>query len=75
MYYNRIDLTEGIDVAKSNNSKDWMACHCWFFNDGFKFQDSVCNSFHDLMMLCLNLSEIAVTTVKNVDYHCIIYGT
>ena len=28
----------------------------------------VCNDCHDLM-LCLYLSDIAIITVKNVDYH------
>ena len=36
-----------------------------FFNHGFKFQDSVCNGCHDLTMLCLNLSDIAIIT-----YYC-----
>ena len=26
-YYDRIDLSEGTDVAKSNNSKECIACH------------------------------------------------
>ena len=25
------------------------------------------------MIFCLNLSDIAIITAKNVDYHCIIY--
>ena len=24
-------------------------------------------------MLCLNISDIAIVTVKGVDYHCILY--
>ena len=42
------------------------------FNLGFKFQDYVCNGCHDLSMLCLNISNIAIITVKNIDYCCII---
>ena len=38
-----------------------------FFNHELKFQDSVCNGCHDLTMLFLNISNIAVITVKNVD--------
>ena len=34
---------------------------------GFKFQDSVCNSCHDLTMLCVNFSDIDIITVKNVN--------
>ena len=41
--YDRIDISEGIDLAKSNNSKKCMICYCWFFNFEFKFQDSVGN--------------------------------
>ena len=63
LYYNRIDIHEGIDVAKSNNSKECISCHCLFFNHGFKFQDSVSNGCHDLTMLCLNISNIAIIIV------------
>ena len=31
MYYNRIDISKGIDLAKSNRSKECMICHHWFF--------------------------------------------
>ena len=70
--YDRIDLSEGIDVAKSN-SKECMIYLYWFFNHGFKFQDCVCNGCHDLTMLFLDLSDIAIITVKNVDYCYIIH--
>ena len=43
-----------------------------FFNHGFKFQDSLFNSCHDLKILCLNISDIAIVTIKTVDYCCII---
>ena len=43
-----------------------------FFNPGFKFQDYVCNDCHDLGLLCLNINDITIITVKNVDYRCII---
>ena len=35
---------------------------------------SVCNGCHDSTMLHINISDIAVTTVKNADYHCIIHN-
>ena len=68
LYYDR---SEGIDTAKSNNSKESMVCHYWYFNQEFKLQNFVCKGCHDLIILCLNLSDIAIITVKNVDYHCI----
>ena len=50
LYHNRIDLSEGIDPNKTKNSKEWVVWHYWFFNHGFKFQDSVCDGCHDLTM-------------------------
>ena len=51
-----------------------MICHYWFFNHGFKFQYYVCNGCHDLTMLSVNISDIAIITVKNVNYRYIIHN-
>ena len=51
-----------------------MICHYWVFNDGFKFQDSVCNGYHDLTMVSININNIAIITVNNVGYCCIIHS-
>ena len=73
LYHDRIDLSEGIDPGKSNNSKECIACLYWFFNHGFEFQDFVCNVCHDLTMLRLNISDNVIIIVKMVDYRCIIH--
>ena len=31
LYYDKIDLSEGTDVAQRNSSKECMVCHYWFF--------------------------------------------
>ena len=49
-----------------------MIYHYWFFNHGFEFQNSVCNVCHDLAMLSANISDIAIITIKNIDYRCIL---
>ena len=74
IYYNRIDISEVIDLTKSKNSKECMICHYWFFNHGLKFQDSVCNGCHVFTMLYVNISDIAIITTKNVNYRCIIHS-
>ena len=71
LYYDKIDKSKGIGLAKSNSSKEFMICLYWFFNHGFKFQDSVWNGGHDLMILCLNISDIGIISVTHVDYRCI----
>ena len=73
LYYDRLDINGRTGLAKSNNSKECMICHYWFFNHRFKFNDSVCNGCHDLTMLGLNMSDIIIITVKNVDHRCIIH--
>ena len=41
LYYDRIDISEGIDPAKSNESRECMNSHYFFFNHGFKFRNYV----------------------------------
>ena len=43
-----------------------MICHNFFFNLGFKFQDYVCNGCHDLTMLSVNTSDIAIITIIKI---------
>ena len=73
LYYDRIDLRKRIDFAKTNNSKECIIFRYWFFNHRFKFQDSVLNGCHYLTMLCLNVSDTAIITVKGVNYRCIVH--
>ena len=48
--YKRIDMSEGIDVNKTNLSKECDICHYWYSkNIGFKYEPYLCNSCHDLM--------------------------
>ena len=37
--YDRKDVLEGIDINKTNASKERDICHYWYFlNKGFKFE-------------------------------------
>ena len=58
LYFDRIDVSEGIDVNKAMASKDCDTYHYWYFlNYSFKFQPNVCNRFHDLLMMSMNISN------------------
>ena len=71
--YKRIDISEGIDFNKTNNSKECMICHYWYFKDiGFKYQPYVCNEYHDFCMIVQNLNDFVILGIKNVDYRCYI---
>ena len=45
--YDRIDISEGIDINKTNTSKESDICHYMYFLDkGFKYEHSLCNGCH-----------------------------
>ena len=74
LYYDRIDIRGGIDPAKSNRSKECMICNYWVFYHRFQFQDSVCTGCHEVIISSVNISDIAIVTVKDAGYCCIIYN-
>ena len=79
LYSDRINTGKEIDLAKSNNGKECMDCHYWHFNHGFKFLSFLFYFFFFVMVVMLwqcwglNISNIAIISVKNVDYCCIIH--
>ena len=74
-YFDRTDVSEGIDVYKTSSSKECDVCHYWYFsNTCFKFQPNVCYRCHDSLMMSMNLSDIAILNIKGFDYPCIISG-
>ena len=61
------------DVTKKSESKECDICHYWYFlNMGFKFQTHVCNGCHNVLMMSINLNNIAILNFKGAEYHCII---
>ena len=73
LYFDRIDVSEGIDVNKRSASKECDICHYWYFlYYSFKFQPNVCSRCYDLLMMSMNLSDIAILNIKGSDYRCII---
>ena len=73
--YGTIDVFERTDINKASASKEYDICHYWYFlNKGFKIQPSVRNKFHDLLVMSINLCDIAILNNKDSDYCCIISG-
>ena len=63
--YDRIDISEGIDVNKTSLSKECDIFHYWYFKDiGFKYEHYLCNGCHDLMQKAMNFDNVAVFYVK-----------
>ena len=73
LYFNRIDISEGTNIKKTSTTKECNIYHYWYFIDySFKFQPNVCNRCHDLILMSMNLSDIAILNIKNCNYRCII---
>ena len=63
--YERIVISEGIDVTKTNLSKECDMCHYWYFKHiGFKYEPYLCNGWHDLMQKAKSFNNIAIVYVK-----------
>ena len=70
--FSGIYFSEGIDINKTSTSKECDICHCsYFLNYSSKFQQTVCYRCHDLLMIPMNLSDIAILNIKGSDYLCI----
>ena len=63
--YDRIDISEGIDIIKTRASKECDICHYWYFKDiGFKYELYLCNGCHDLMQKAMSFNNLAIVYVK-----------
>ena len=67
--YDRVDISEGIDVNKTNLSNEYDICRCWYFKDiSFKYEPYFCNSCHNLMQKAMSFNNIAIVYVKGNAY-------
>ena len=67
--YERIDISEGIDVNKSNKPKECDICHYWYFLDkNFNYEPYLCNGCHDLMKKAVSFNDVAVLFIKGSEY-------
>ena len=67
--YDRIDLSEGINIDKTNKSKECSICHYWYFLDkNFNYDPYLCNGCHDLMQKAMSFKNAAIVSIKGNDY-------
>ena len=67
--YDKIDISEGIDVNKISASKECDIFHYWYFKDiGFKYEPYLCNGCHDLMQKAMKAVFDAIVYVKGSAY-------
>ena len=67
--HDRIDISDEIDVNKTNLSKECNICHYWYYKDnGFKYEPYLCNGCHGLMQKVVSFNKIAIVYVKGNSY-------
>ena len=67
--YERIDISEGIDLNNSDKSKECDIFHYWYFLDkNFKYEPYICNGCHDLIQKTINFNDVAIVSIKESDY-------
>ena len=67
--YDRTDISEGVDVNKTNLLKECELCHYLYFkNIGFKYEKYLCNCCHDLMQKAMSFNNVAIIYVKGSAY-------
>ena len=67
--YDKIDISEGIDVNKTSASKECHICHYWYFKDiDFKYEPYLCNGCHDLVQKSMIFNYVAIVYVNGSAY-------
>ena len=67
--YDKIDISEGIDVNKTSASKECHIFHYWYFKDiDFKYEPYLCNGCPDLTQKAMSFNDIAAIYVKRSAY-------
>ena len=68
--YDRIDLSEKIDVNKSSDkSQKYDICHYrYFLNKSFTYQPHLFNGCHDLMQKAISFNDVAIVSIKSGEY-------
>ena len=65
--YDRIDISEGVNVDMLNKSKECMFCHYWYFLDkNFSYGPYLCDGCYSIMQKCNKFKNIAIAHVKKV---------
>ena len=67
--YEKINISDGIDVNKSDKSKEYMLCHYWQFLDkSFSYGSYLCDGCYNMMLKRNKLKNIAIVYVKESVY-------
>ena len=63
--YDKIDISEEIDINKTNELKACMLCHYWhFLNKNFSYGPYLCDCCYNIVQKSIRFKNIAIVHVK-----------
>ena len=66
--YDRIDISKGINVYKTDKSKECMFCHFWYFlNKNFKYGPYLCDGCYDVVQNQQILKILVLFMLEKMD--------
>ena len=67
LYYEvNCDIFEGNQVIETSTSKECDICHYWLFQiKGLTYVPNLCIECHDVLMMSMNFSDIAILNINN----------
>ena len=67
--YEIIDISERIDVDRTNTSKECKIFHYLYFKDiGYKYESHFCNGCYGLMQKAVSFDDVVILHVKGSAY-------
>ena len=64
--YHKIDITEGIDVDKTNKSRECLFCHYWYFlNKNFSYGPFTCDGCYNIVQRSTDFKNVPIVYIKN----------
>ena len=67
--YNKIDISEGIDINKTNKSKECMLCHYWYLlGKNFSNGPYLCDGCYNIMQKSIDSKNIGIFHVRKSTY-------
>ena len=65
----RINISERIDVDKTNKSKECMLCHYWYYlHKNFSYGPYLCDDYYSFPQKSKDFKDIAIVHIKKNTY-------
>ena len=63
--YDKTDISEGIDVDKTNESRECKFCHYWYFlNKNFSYGPFTCDGCYAIVQMSTDFKDFTIIHVK-----------